>query len=115
MVTIGPVRLKFTRSKRGGMPWYVQIITEKHAVSPTLMLFGEDEDRVVYDSQRGSGYKSMGGKSDKKNSFSGISANGFRCPGDEISRIKVRYYKQSDLIEIPFDLKTGLGLQGATR
>lgn len=40
-------------------------------------------------------------------------ANGFSCPGDNTSRIKARYYKQNDLIEIPFDFKTGLGLQGS--
>ncbi len=112
IVNVGPVRLKFAKSKRGRMPWFVQMIAEKHAVSPTLMLFGEDVDRVIFDSERGSGFTSMGGKRDMKNPFSGVIANGFNCPGDKISRIKVRYYKQGDLIEIPFEFKTGLGLQG---
>lgn len=110
IVNIGPAQLKFTKPKHGRSSWFAQMIVEDHAVSPSLLLFGEDIDRVIYDSQRGSGFTTMQGRPDKSNPFSGVIANGFNCPGDEISRIKVRYYKQDDLIEIPFDFETGLGL-----
>lgn len=112
MVNVGPVRLKFKSSQRGGRSWFVQMIAEKDVVSPTLMLFGEDVDRVIYDSQGGNSFRTMGGRPDKKDPFSGVIANGFNCPGDMLSRIKVRYYKRGELIEMPFELKTGLGLQG---
>lgn len=112
-VTLGSVQLKFTMPRAEGS-WCVQMLPGPEVTNPSILIFGADEDVPIYNSRSSNRFTSVIRKPGK-DPFNGTAARGFRCPGGPISRIRIRSYQRKRLIEVPFQLKTGLGLSGGPK
>lgn len=109
-IEVGPVRLRFTRMNRGfgafgngggEKMWGVEVLPDDDVVNPKLVLFGDDPDMPILNTHNRNGgvYQTINGRT----------SIGFRCPRDRLKRLKVSFTPRSELVEVPFRFRVGLG------
>ena len=103
IVKVGPLRLIFSQNEVPGFSegiWLVQILHGSEVVDASLQLFGADAKKPICDPETVSG---------SRFSNNGVVSYGFNSPEGKVSRIKIRYSSEENLVELPFKLKTRLG------
>lgn len=120
VVEMEPVRLRFTQAKpRSGQAdgeeqsmWYVQVLPGEGVSKVKVVLFGKDKDVPILGGNNAETRTfNVSRKPGGGSPFHGITMQGFSCPGGKLSRIVVRYVSSGDLVRIPFQWETGLGME----